>query len=167
MRKTVKTILILIVLVVFPAACWYFLQTGLNWRKAKAIELKAKDNFLDAYGWSIDEQKILTKNLNNKTSLIRLKNTPLTEIENEIVDQFKASNTFNWTSLDASLDNETSSVATRLRTDFDYILLDTAMDVRQTYKMEGEVTLRKLVEDIALMIPKVKPLDIKMKKESQ
>lgn len=165
MRKTIKTILILIVLFVFPAACWYFLQTGLNWRKAKAIELKVKDNVINAYSWNSAEQKALSNLLKNKTSLIRLKDSPLSNIENEIIDQFKSSNTFNWISLSETLDVENSAIATQLKSEIDYILIDTAMNIRQTYKIEGEENLRKMVEDIALMIPKVKPLDIKMKNE--
>lgn len=164
MRKIIKTILVITVLFIFPGACWFFLQSGLDWRKEKAKQLQPKANLLETSTWNEAETKILERDFKGKTSLIKL-NMLENKHEKEIIDQFGSAYTFQWTTLDASFDSQYSKGLEALTNEFDYILLDTAMTVRQTYKGNDTDVFKLMVEDIALTIPKKKPLDIKMRKK--
>lgn len=163
MRKIITTIVVVTVLFILPGLCWYFLQTGLDWRKEKAVELKSKGSIMAFRQWSKSEQAALEKALKGKTSLISQSGDERTENEQEIFKQFEKSNTFQWRSFDSTLLGDSIRTILESSEKFDYMLIDTAMQIRQIYQGKDDEVLRNVVQDLALMIPRKKPKDIKMK----
>ena len=153
--KLLKTITILILLFGLPAGSWYFLQSGLDWRKVKAKELAPKT----------EVSEILTKvpevkdKLKGRTTLLRMKQNE-SQLDKDLIDQFKDAYTFQYlTSGQVQL--------SPMQLDYDYLLIDTLGQVRQVYKGMDKETVTTIVEDIALVLPHRKPKDIKMKKQKE
>ncbi len=142
--------------VVLPAGSWYFLQHGLEWRREKNIELVPKGNLLTDNQWTDDEKKTLTLLFKDKTSFLSFSQT-YSDKELELLDQFKDAYTFQ------SFNKSTIDIPLHSVYDANYLLVDTSLNVRQKYIGQGEQILSRIIEDIALMLPKQKEKDIRMK----
>lgn len=156
--KYLKSIVVLSFLFGFPIGSWYFLQTGLDWRRVKAKEHTVKGPAVDTKLLSLDQASLLKTTLEGKTTIIKL-STTVTPLDESLKKQFKDAYTFQWLN-DTPTAHLTNSAVTK---GMDYVLIDTSLNIRQTYKGEDKETITRIVEDIALLLPHRKSRDIKMK----
>ena len=160
--KYIKSFIVLIFLVGLPAGSWYFLQTGLDWRRVKAKEHVVKGPAVDENVLDPSQVNLLKGTLKGKTTLIKL-NSIETEFDEDLKVQFKDAFTFQWL-------NEgpvTMLTNNKVINGMDYVLIDTFMNIRQTYSGHDKETMTKIVEDIALMLPHRKAKDIRMKTQKK
>lgn len=150
--KYIKGIAVIFVLFVFPLGSWYFLQYGLNWRIDKRELLVPKIDLN-----SVLADKAMTSNYTDKTSLIRLKSSN-SEKESIIKDQFDDAYTFQWVEEGTGV-----NMSHDILKDVNYMLVDTGMNVRRLYKGGHDSIFAHMMEDISLIMPRKKELDIKMK----
>lgn len=157
--KIVKAIGVILILGIFPGLSWYFLQSGLDWRKDKRHELTVKAPLQDIISLSASDAQ--TK-FHGKTSVVKLtaKNGDKDAI---VIDQFKQAYTFQW--IDSNIDSSISIYKNSALAAYDYLLIDTGMNVRNFYLGSHDTMFADLVEDLSLIIPKKKELDIKMKQK--
>ncbi len=160
MGKLVSWIVLALFVLIVPLGSWYYLQTGLDYRKNAISELLVKDS-LDVH---LDSLCILK----NKTSLLVLQsNDSIKVILDKINEQFKNSPGFQ------IVDFDTSTVYLKLPNDYllelrqkysnqDFMLLDTSLYIRNVYK-NTEPEIRKLIEHMAITIPRPKETDINLK----
>lgn len=149
-----------ILIVVLPAGSWYFLQHGLDWRREKRVELVPKGNLLTDHSWNDEQKVLLTNAFKDKTSLVSF-TQKYSDNELAVLEQFKDAYTFqshNKSTLEIQLDKIY---------DANYLVIDTSMNVRQKYIGQGEQILARIIEDIALLLPKQKEKDIKMKNSNE
>jgi len=164
MRRTLVSIGVIVLVVLLPAGSWYYLQTGLNYRKQVLVELSPKGDFDTSILNSTDLIK-------SQTTLFQLSQGNGT-IDKKIYDQFGNGETFNlWSSSEMSdnhdnwhfLADSTLENIKRAYPDETFILLDTALQVRNTYKKIDQQAVKKLISHIAIVLPRKKDKDIKMK----
>jgi len=176
--KYLKTILVLLLLVGLPLGSWYFLKSGLDWRKGKVVELEKKEVFLQAFYFSVDDKNKLYEIMAHRTNVIK-KQGALSTNDELIIDQFEDAYTFQFLSLDGneadpkggwssksvvryySPDN-ISSISSQIK-DWNYMLVDTSGYIRQYYLGEDKQVMKLLVEDIAVILPRKKEKDIILK----
>lgn len=145
-------------LVVLPAGSWFFLKWGLDWRRVKAKELVSKEQVLDLEKLR-SESNPFAQRIKGKTTLLKTSDKQ-TDLDLDLVDQFKDAYTFHAEFLSPE---ELNSIAEQMQGNFDYILIDTAGQVRQMYTGMDTSVMTRVVEDVALILPQRKPIDIKMK----
>lgn len=150
--KYIKGIAVIGLLFVFPLASWYFLQYGLDWRIDKRELLVPKMGFD-----SVLTDESLVSYYKDKTSLVRL-NPTNSEKEAVVKDQFKGAYTFQWIEREADI-----NAAHIMLKDVNFMLVDTGLNVRRLYKGDHDSIFAQMVEDVSLIIPRKKELDIKMK----
>lgn len=150
--KYIKGIAVIFVLFVFPLGSWYFLQYGLNWRIDKRELLVPK---IDLNSILVDNT--LSSDYTDKTSLVRLKSSN-SDKETIVREQFEGAYTFQWMEAGSGID-----LTHEILKDVNYMLVDTGMNVRRLYKGDHDTIFAHMVEDISLVMPRRKELDIKMK----
>jgi len=160
MGKLLSWIVLGIFLVVVPFISWYYLKQGLDFRKNALMELTPKDSI----SYNTDSLDIITR----KTTLLVLTNGEgISDIIPPILQQFKNTDGFQVLSYDSLPgiqqlpDKYLSDVRSRY-SDKSFILIDSALNIRNSY-MHDMNSIRKMVEHIAIVIPRVKESDIKMK----
>lgn len=153
-------------IIIFPAVSWYYLQSGLNYRKAALEELKPKGDL------TRDVTKI--DQLKGKTTLIQLQDVDMVKL-NSIYNQYQLAETFQvlshiesddlskkWYVLDdlslAALRNQYETAS--------FVLVDTSLQVRNTYAHSDEDFI-KMVEHLAIVMPRKKDKDIKIRREEE
>lgn len=162
MKYLVSSVVFILIAVV-PFGSWYYLQTGLNYRKDALKELEPKGLFsADDFDNSV---------LKSKTTLFQLKDVK-EDVLTEIFDQYDKSETYqvvavqkptevfsNWKVISQELANRISSKYDNAG----FILVDTSMMVRNTYPadMDG---VRRMIEHTSIVLPRVKEMDVKLKK---
>jgi len=155
--------LVFSLLFIVPAGSWYYLQSGLNYRKAALKELEPKMKFESSI---IGDEKI-----KSKTTLLQLKSVD-SEVMPRVFDQYGKSQTYQMFSLDTPTELAPNwkqipvTQAGIISNQFDgagFVLVDTSMMVRNTYAadMEG---VRKMIEHTSIILPRVREIDIKMKR---
>jgi len=169
------------ILFVLPAGSWYFLQSGLDWRKAKRETLKQKVRFITSHNFSNQDKDRLFELTAKRTNLVKLKGD-LTTLDEELIRQFKNTFTFQFLVLSDGLvkpnnlsskevikyyDPENQDPSSDIFIGADYILTDTTGFVRQIYTGTKKETMTAVVEDVALILPKVKTRDILMKRRGE
>ncbi len=172
--KYFKTILVLLLLIGLPIGSWYFLNSGLEWRKDKISDLKTKDRFMDAYSFTNQDKTRLYEIMAHRTSVVKLKGT-LSNLDSSLIDQFKNAYTFQFVSFDKTMTKsqgwssksvvhyykpESSDAKFNRIKDADYALVDTSGFVRQYYEGSSKQVLNILVEDVAVILPRKKSKDI-------
>jgi len=158
--KYLKSLVVLIFIFALPIGSWLFLQSGLDWRRVKATELVDKGSFLDQISMTTEDKILVENKLKGWTSLIKL-HEPTSSQDAELIRQFEDAFTFQWIE---SATGFTTPINGLEQLSYDYILVDTSMNIRQYYNGSDNETLTKIVEDIALMIPHRKSKDIKLKR---
>lgn len=177
--KIIKSILILILLVGLPLGSWYFLKSGLEWRKAKVVKLEKKQNFINAFDFSNNDKDKLYEIMAHRTTVVKNEGD-LSADDKAIIDQFENAYTFQFLSLSKtdSLDNNWVSKS-RARfykpqsrnsnieglDNWNYMIVDTSGYIRQFYKGTDKQVMSLLVEDIAVVLPRKKPKDIGIRKQ--
>lgn len=175
--KYIKTILILLLLVGLPIGSWYFLKSGLDWRKTKVTDLKTKDQFFTAFEFTNSDKDKLYELMAHRTCIVKM-NEGINADDESIINQYSNAYTFQFISFDKTVkDNNkwTSKTAVRYYkpenakprfnriADVDYVLVDTSGYVRQYYEGSSQQVLKTLVEDVAVILPRKKEKDIKLK----
>jgi hypothetical protein len=160
MGKLLSWIVLGLFLVVVPFISWYYLKEGLDYRKKALSELIAKD--------SISVKIDSLKKLAGKTTLLLNKSSKdVTDLIPPIQEQFKNTVGFQIISFDTvpGIVHLPENYLGQLRTKYSdqtFILIDTSLFIRNTYKHDMDA-VRKMIEHIAIVIPRVKESDIKMK----
>lgn len=157
--KYIKSIVVLALLIGLPAGSWYFLQHGLDWRRVKRTELSPKQD-LKTLDVTSEEMLSLKSLLDRRTTLVTMKKDYASR-DLDVIEQFKDAYTFQ-----SLLKTDLPSSVQALYAE-DYLLIDTAMVVRQVYQGTGEKVITRIVEDIALMVPHKKEKDIKMRSKNE
>jgi hypothetical protein len=161
MGKLVSWVAVVLLLLVVPLGSWFYLNKGLNYRKSALAELIPKD--------SIDISKDTLKMLAGKTSIVVLKSDNKTELFlADIKQQFKNTPKFQIIYRD-SIYGSTFLPKDYLTINFlpytkqTFVLIDEKLRIRNSYTNEVD-QVRKMVEHIAITIPRPKESDIEMKK---
>lgn len=161
MGKLISWIAVFLLLVVVPIGSWVYLNKGLNYRKAALSELLPKD--------SIDIRLDTLNLFVGKTSLVVLKNNAsTTEVIKSLSEQFANTQGFQIVFKD-STDNNLFTPAGYLNgylakdINNSFLLIDEKMKVRNVYK-DDVASVKKMVEHIAIVIPRPKEADIEQKK---
>ena len=162
MKYLVSSVVFILIAVV-PFGSWYYLQTGLNYRKDALKELEPKGLFSsDGFDNSI---------LKSKTTLLQLKEVDENVLP-EIFDQYNKSETYQVIAIESpvepydnwiTISSEDAKVISSNYDNAGFILVDTSMMVRNTYPadMDG---VRRMIEHTSIILPRIKEIDIKLKK---
>lgn len=150
-------------IIVVPFGSWYYLQTGLNYRKAIAEELVAKGKVGE------DVRPLLA----GHTSLVVAGGSSdgFRDTLAQVYDQYRESITFQLVELDSAVSSLGSRhILSNQKLDFlpagaAMALIDTAGVIRSTYARSAK-DVSKAIEHLAVVIPKPQPRDIKMKSGS-
>lgn len=161
MGKLVSWVAVVLLLLVVPLGSWFYLNKGLNYRKGALAELIPKD--------SIAISKDTLKMLTGKTSVVVLKTDNKTEqFLADIQEQFKNTPHFQIIYRD-SIPGNSFLPKDYLKINFlpyenqNFVLIDEKLRIRNSYTSELD-QVRKMVEHIAITIPRPKESDIEMKK---
>ena len=153
---------VVIMLFLLPLGSWYYLQSGLDYRKEALRQLEPKGKFQSTF---LNQGQLAAK-----TTMIHLKEVEGDPVS-EIYGQYGDSETFqlfsidtpekgaqNWIQLDALAANSISAAYD----DAGFLLIDTSGQLRNTYpaNLEG---VKFLIEHTSIVLPRVKEMDIKMK----
>lgn len=149
-------------IVVVPFISWYYLKQGFNYRRALMAEVVPKDSIpvlQDTFGLLRGKTTVFSKNGFRSDTLIV---TGLKSQFEKVVDfQILAGDSTSSTPKLSKffLDNYFNKYG-----DNQIVLIDTAMRIRNVYESDKE-SIKKLVEHIAIILPKPKDVDIEMKKK--
>lgn len=162
MRYIVSGIVFCLIAIV-PFGSWYYLQSGLNYRKEALKELEPKMKFeVEGFDDSL---------LKSKTTLLQVSNIN-NEILPEVYDQYSKSETYQVYSLQTpGEDSEdwfslSGDLAKKISLQFDnssLILVDTSGIVRNSYSSDPK-EIAKMIEHTSIILPRIKEIDIKMRK---
>lgn len=162
MKYLVSTVLFILVFVL-PIGSWFYLKTGLDFRKEALTSLEVKGNITDAL-------KINRNLLKGKTSLIELKSIDHKQ-RALLFDQFKEAYTFQYLAPNnvGILDSNFIAplrydVLDSTYGDVSFILVDTALNIRNSYVVNEKADLERLVTELSILLPKKAPKDLKLKK---
>ncbi len=162
MKYLVSSVVFILIAIV-PFGSWYYLQTGLNYRKEALKELEPKEQFsVDGFDSSI---------LKSKTTLFQLKSVE-EDVLPQIFEQYNKSETYQVVAIDSPEEEQNNwitispiiaDVISSKYDDAGFILVDTSMMVRNTYPadMDG---VRRMIEHTSIVLPRIKEIDIKLKK---
>ena len=162
LMKYLVSAVVFIMLFVLPLGSWYYLQSGLDYRKDALKELEPKGEFLSP---------VLDQNtLKSKTTLIHLKDVG-DNVVSEIFGQYGSSHTFQLISIDApsedeanwiQIDDFTANSISSANSNAGFILIDTSAQLRNIYPpdMDG---VRRLIEHTSIVLPRIKEMDVKLK----
>ncbi len=160
MGKLISWIALIFFVVVVPFISWYYLKLGYNYRKQILSEVRAKDSIhvsLDSLSLLRSKTTLLILNSSNKTA----------NITDGIREQFKNVNGFQIASFDSLSsaivlpDNYIEKTQSKYKASV-LLLIDTSLKIRNAYNDNPE-SIRKLIEHIAVILPRQKDADIKMK----
>lgn len=161
MGKLISWIALALLLFVVPFVSWFYLQKGLEYRKNLEREVVAKDSV------RITEDTLHL--LRGKTSVISFAGTVGGDkVVEGILQQFKDVPRFQILSGGAVADNIAvppgyfDALASRYAGK-KYMLVDTSCRIRNIY-MDNTEDIKKLVEHIAVVLPRKEEADIKIKK---
>ncbi|MFZ1751673.1 MAG: hypothetical protein WAU01_15850 [Saprospiraceae bacterium] len=160
MGKLVSWVVLGLFLVIVPFGSWYYLQKGLDYRKNALRELEIKDSLSN----SIDTFRLFQ----NKTSLVVLDvSDDIYKIKEALLEQYKSSIGFQILYPIAQSDvvllpEDLLKYFKSKYPDDTFVLVDESRMIRNTYKSD-ETAVKKLVEHIAIVLPRPKESDIKMK----
>jgi len=161
MKYLVATVVFLM-LFVLPLGSWYYLQSGLDYRKEALKELEPKGAFAST---ALD-----ANTLASKTTLIHVKRVEDNVIP-EIFDQYGGSHTFQLVSIEGpeeekenwkKIDDFTANSISAAYEDAGFLLVDTSGQLRNTYPadMDG---VRRVIEHTSIVLPRIKEMDVKLK----
>lgn len=165
MRYLVASV-VFILLFIVPAGSWYYLQSGLDYRKDALKELEPKGVF-DVNGFDVARLK-------SKTTLFQLKSVQ-EDVLDKLHGQYSKSATYQMLTLDTptevlpnwkSITIEEANLISMKYDGAGFVLVDTSMMVRNTYPadMEG---VRRMIEHTSIILPRVRELDVKQKKRNE
>ena len=147
--KKIGVIVVLTMLVAFPAISWYYLRGGINYRKEPFAEMVSKGPF---------DASLLNKSLQDKiqnhVTIVDLNGSDKTA--KELLSQFDKVNEFLFLSqhqVDTlQITSEALSAYKTTYTNADYVLVDLEGNVRSTYK-DNTDDHKLLVKHVAILLP--------------
>lgn len=162
MKYLVSAVLFILVFVL-PIGSWFYLKTGLDFRKEALTSLESKGKVHDAL-------KINGDVLKGKTSLIEVNGIDA-EQRALLFDQFKEAYTFQYLA-PSNVGIVDSNFIAPLRydvldsnyKDVSFMLVDTALNIRNSYTVREKADLERLVTELSILLPKKAPKDLKLKK---
>ncbi|MBK8519044.1 MAG: hypothetical protein IPL55_22995 [Saprospiraceae bacterium] len=160
MAKLISWVALGFFVVVVPFISWYYLKQGYNYRKKLLSEVVIKDSLL-----TNDDSLSLLKG--KTTVLVINSNTKTNYYLEGLYNQFKNVNGFQIASFD-SIDNTVHLPEVYISNFMDkykssqIALFDTSLHLRNVYNNESE-SIKKLIEHIAIILPRQKEADIQMK----
>jgi len=171
--KILKYIGVTILLVVFPALSWYYLDTGLEYRKEAHEAMLPKEDLnelISARRFTTEFDLRATCD-GMTTILISRKDDKKDATIKKLYDQFDDAFNFQMVLLNGSgltpmAEFEKDNfhvVPAQLNYDNEIVLLDNQMRVRTNHTFEKE-SVQKLVSYTALLLPRTKGRDIKQRK---
>lgn len=160
--KYLVSAVVFIMLFVLPLGSWYYLQSGLDYRKDALKELEPKGEFISPV---IDKNSLISK-----TTLIHTQDVG-DNVISEIFDQYGSSKTFQLISIDApeedasnwiQIDDFTANSLSSANSNAGFLLIDTSGQLRNSYPadMDG---VRRLIEHTSIVLPRIKEMDVKLK----
>jgi hypothetical protein len=161
MGKFVSWIALGFFLVIVPALSWYFLSRGFNYRKQMLQEVTPKDSIIsktDSLHLFGSKTTVLILNKDSNTSFV----------VSGLNEQFKNVKTFQIVAYDTVspiVKTMPTGYMVEVRQKYSenaFLLVDTSLHIRNVYKND-EVSIRKLIEHIAVVLPRWKEADIEMK----
>lgn len=160
MKKLISWIVLAALVIIVPVGSWYYLQQGLDYRRSALKDLAVKDSIQIQ-----DDSLMLFK---GKTTLLVLGKDSSVMVHSKIIDdQYGSSFSFQTLSTSTNLgipqvpDNYIANLIDKF-SEYQYLLIDTSMKIRNHYKDSNE-DLKRLVEHIAIILPRPVESDIKMK----
>lgn len=164
MRHLTKIALVLLI-VGFPLASWYYLNTGLEYRKT-ALKLLAPKGVIDTKG-------IFPASDFKGYTTVLFSGDELRDDMLRIYDQYEEAHTFHMTELTSDTVNQAKWEVKMMSADDINLLLDehliqlidTEMQVRQKYTTTKE-DITDLIEHIAIVLPREEEPDIVLKNKN-
>jgi hypothetical protein len=157
MGKLVSWIVLGLFIVVVPYGSWYYLKSGANYRRQAIKELAIKD--------SLSVQQDTLGLLVGKTTLFIPKGQLVDpKILTDLREQFGQSPSFQIMKAD-SLSGLYSEGTYAKYLSNKILLIDTKLHIRNMYGSSVD-DIKKLVEHTAIVLPRVKEIDIKMQKNN-
>ena len=163
MRYLIATVVVIMIFII-PAGSWYYLQSGLNYRKAALEALEPKGDFEIA---GLDKGQLL-----KHTTLIQAENSNRDFIS-ELYDQYGEQATFQLMTNSEVMDSTATNwiqispeIIRKIENQYpndSYFIVDTNAVLRNTY-MSNPEELKQMIEHVAIILPRLKEVDIKMKK---
>ncbi|MEZ4909907.1 MAG: hypothetical protein R2774_03490 [Saprospiraceae bacterium] len=156
--KNILPVFVLAILtIIVPLGSWYYLNSGLQYQKAAFKQLIPKDSlFVIADSNSV---------LKGKITVIAGSATDRS-LNTKLANQFDKVDLFQLVEKDSVLRllAENNPIYTKISVfpEDNYVLLDTSLRVRNLYPSDSE-SVKSLVAHIALILPRKKDADIKMK----
>ncbi|MBK8622400.1 MAG: hypothetical protein IPN79_11720 [Saprospiraceae bacterium] len=157
MKKLITWIVTGSLIVIVPFGSWYYLKQGLDYRKNALEALKPKR--------SLPEIPDSLNIFKGKTTLLVLDTTEADTITEPIYEQFKDAYTFSLAGngqADFVLPLQKSILELLKNGDKSFAIIDTAGQIRNYYTREVS-QLKLMVEHLAIVLPRAKDKDIKMK----
>lgn len=179
--KQLKTVLLLLMLIGLPLISWYFLKSGLEWRKEKVSDLKAKELFMRSFDFSNADKDALYEMMAHRTAVVKLSDA-INENDEKLIDQFDNAYTFQFISFEKTENMSkgwnSKSVVRYFKPSSQnctiaemqgskYMIVDTTGMIRQFYKDDSEKSLGTMIEDLAVILPRKKAKDIVIKNQEQ
>ena len=161
LSKLLSWVVLAIFVLIVPLGSWYYLKSGLEYRKKALAEL----SILEGIDSNLDSLSLFK---NRTTLLVISQDSSVKENLLKINDQFKNSPGFNIYVSDTiapflSIPKNYMSQVFGKYDDYDYLLIDNKMQIRNKYHNNIE-EIKRLIEHMALIIPRPKEVDIKIKK---
>lgn len=183
-------ITVILILFLLPFVSWYYLQSGLNWRKAAQEIMHGKTPFPTVAYHNANGQKFSTDLLEEHVSIVSF--TPCTEgteqtsILAELYDQFKDTGKANFILLDSCSEqtelmvdaakknwfilpcSDTMRICSTLLKEWPagtvFALVDRNMVIRSYYGIATKEEKRILVEHMALLLPRERQEKVELKR---
>lgn len=152
MKKNITTAGLLLLLVVFPAVSWYYLTTGIDYRKRLLKETNPMGSIEQFYNCGTEAMK-------SSTTILNFGDLSA-QIRKDLDEQFKVGKGYNI--IDANSDCIVTNDS--LSNDVKLMLVDTSLRLRSVYPDYNRETIRNLVEHLTLVIPQEKKKELKVKK---
>jgi hypothetical protein len=166
MKKLGVIAFLFTILVILPAGSWWYLQQGFNYRMKAASDLEPKADLT-----TVINNSSINALLKGNTSLLVMENQLEDNFIADLFDQYKEAYTFQMISNNDLAINAANykyipadsivGLQSQLN-DFNFVLIDTSATVRGGYGDTKEEA-KRLIEQIAILIPRGEELDIKMK----
>jgi hypothetical protein len=153
-QRTLTFIFLFIMVFIVPFGSWYYLKTGLNFRVNARDALIPKD--------SIDLKEDSLGVFVGKVTIVDIDPVKNKEVSTVISDQFGKIDEFQI--LPMAMIEKLPMAYRKISSfkDKDYILIDNKGMIRNAYINDLE-SIKKMIQHTAIVIPKPKELDIKVK----
>lgn len=171
--RILKLLGVSVLLILFPALSWYYLDTGLEYRKEahEAMLPKGDLNELISARRFTTEYDLRATCEGMSTMLISRKGEKNDATIQKLYDQFDDANNFQLVLLNSTgltplpeFDRDNFHVVpAQLNYEDEIVLLDNKLQVRTNHTFEKE-SIQKLVSYTALLLPREKGRDIKQRK---